>query len=603
MFAILKCGAGRESRNYAQYQTSIAPSGFPGGGGFSVLRFTLGCLFEEHDKWRAWWTKSNVNLDLCRYLGVNLRLYRHDTVDYVTVYSLCYPMLIGKLTYAQCHPSRLLLQKHKIIVPSKKTMPNLKKPYIKKRIKCPTQLVNKWFFQKDFSDVGLLMLYTSSCSLDNFYQSTHAKSDTVGIWCINTKIFQNPGWAEANTTGYLPNEQFKYWGTLNGSHPKPQSNELIPLTGIWNQAGQPDQNNTEAKRGNLLFHNYIHSSQKVWISNYKNTNTPPQQSEISELTQPLIVECRYNAYNDNGDGNIVYLTSTFKKQSWDPPERDPDLVFRNFPIWLILWGLLDWWKKLRPASQIELNYILTIRSNKFTPTMTEYVPINASFINGHGPWDTNIDLISPSTQKHWYPRIYFQEDAINKLALSGPATPKPNIEGWEAHMDYSFSFKWGGCPSPTQDIADPNSQPSYSVPDHILLKSQAANPKERTPANTVYAWDYKRDTVTERALKRYADDSDSLETLFPGTISPTKRRKSSTDPDHNQTQTKIEKILQETSRIFTQDAETKEKTETLNLQLLQQREYNKQLHQHILQLIQQLHKHQQTTQSYMAPIQ
>ena len=126
VFALIKCGAGRESRNYAQYQTSIAPPGFPAGGGFSVIKFTLGALFQEHDKWRGWWTKSNLNLDLCRYCYVKIKFYRHDIMDYVSVYSLCYPMLVGKLTYAQCHPSRLLLQKHKIVVPSKKTLPNLK---------------------------------------------------------------------------------------------------------------------------------------------------------------------------------------------------------------------------------------------------------------------------------------------------------------------------------------------------------------------------------------------------------------------------------------------------------------------------------------------
>lgn len=602
VFALIKCGAGRESRNYAQYQTSIAPPGFPAGGGFSVIKFTLGALFQEHDKWRGWWTKSNLNLDLCRYCYVKIKFYRHDIMDYVSVYSLCYPMLVGKLTYAQCHPSRLLLQKHKIVVPSKKTLPNLKKPYIMKIIKCPSQLINKWFFQKDFSDVGLLMLYTSSCSLDHYYQSTQAKSDTVGIYCLNVNIFQQSGWAEANTTGYLPNTQFTYWGTKNGHTTKPNPTELIPLTGITNTDGNPGNNSDISKRGNLLWHNYIHGSQNVWIS--KTTTLTTQPTDVTKLQLPLIVECRYNAYNDDGDGNIVYLVSTFKKQNWDPPTTDPDLVFSNFPIWLILWGILDWWQKLRPASQIGLNYILCIRSSKFSPTMNTYIPLNASFINGHGPWETDVDRLDNSTLSHWYPRINFQEQAINLLACSGPATPKPeNITGWEAKINYSFLFKWGGCPSSSQDIADPNSQPSYNVPDHLLLKSQAANPKSRTPANTVYAWDYKRDEVTEAALKRYTTDSDSLQSLFTDQPSPSKRRKLSTDPDHNQAQTEIEKILQKTSNIMSQTTETEKETQITQLQLLKQRELNRQLHRHILNLIQQLHKKQITTLSYMAPIQ
>lgn len=236
--------------------------------------------------------------------------------------------------------------------------------------------------------------------------------------------------------------------------------------------------------------------------------------------------------------------------------------------------------------------------------MNTYIPLNASFINGHGPWETDVDRLDNSTLSHWYPRIYFQEQAINLLACSGPATPKPeNITGWEAKINYSFLFKWGGCPSSSQDIADPNSQPSYNVPDHLLLKSQAANPKSRTPANTVYAWDYKRDEVTEAALKRYTTDSDSLQSLFTDQPSPSKRRKLSTDPDHNQAQTEIEKILQKTSNIMSQTTETEKETQITQLQLLKQRELNRQLHRHILNLIQQLHKKQITTLSYMAPIQ
>ncbi len=113
MFCLLACSKGRESHNFAQYQESFTPEHEPGGGGWGLYVFSLGALYQEHQKLRNIFTKSNVPYDLVRYRGVKLKFYRQPQVDYVVKYSLCYPMVDTLYTHAACHPQRLLSSNQK----------------------------------------------------------------------------------------------------------------------------------------------------------------------------------------------------------------------------------------------------------------------------------------------------------------------------------------------------------------------------------------------------------------------------------------------------------------------------------------------------------
>ncbi len=73
-------------------------------------------------------------------------------------------MVVDETTYMLTHPSILLLRKHRILIPSRKTKPN-GKGYKKIFIKPPRQLVNKWFFQKQFNDQGLFLLQIAAADL------------------------------------------------------------------------------------------------------------------------------------------------------------------------------------------------------------------------------------------------------------------------------------------------------------------------------------------------------------------------------------------------------------------------------------------------------
>lgn len=118
-FTLFYCTPGRISNNFPQYRDSITPPFAPGGGGWGIYVFNLGAMFDEFNRVRNWWTVSNVDLPLCRYLGCKLTLYRAEDVDYIFVYSRYYPMTDTEQKHADAQPSRLLLRKHKVIVQSR----------------------------------------------------------------------------------------------------------------------------------------------------------------------------------------------------------------------------------------------------------------------------------------------------------------------------------------------------------------------------------------------------------------------------------------------------------------------------------------------------
>nr|UGV36005.1 MAG: ORF1 [TTV-like mini virus] len=579
-FCIIQCSQGRQSNNYTLYQTTRAPHNYASGGGFSILKFTLDSLFEDLQKLRNYWTVTNENLDLCRYTGCKIDFFRHTDISYVCTYSLCEPMEVHKLSNMQTHPLRLLLEKNKIIVPSFKDAPHMKKTYIRKKIRPPKLLVNKWFFQRDFAPVGLLLLHTSCASLNHMYSAINTTNNTAGLYCINPDIFQKANFA--NATGYYPNSQIYYFGTENGSQ-TPQPNDLIPLTSIIRTPGKRGSQLSNATKGNIFWHQYLHDDRQVFYS----TKQSPSASEIKPLDKPIIYGCRYNAYDDFGTGNEIYVVNNLN-ESWDT--KTTDLSLNDYPIWLGLWGLVDWWKKIRPGYSLDSNYAIVIKTKHIYPQLKFYVPLDLTFIDNKGPWGTDVTDLSAAAQAHWYPRLLFQQETLNNIALTGPAVAKAEyIKDWDLHIRYSFYFRWGGCPSKLVQIENPKTQPKYDIPDKLLIQ-HIQDPKEQTPSKITYDWDIRRGDYTETAFKRITKDSEHLQLSSTG-----RKRKPATDPETHHHKTKIQKILQET-----QDSETEEESEETPVQQQLQRLRNKQrfLTRNILQLINQLYQKQQRILPY-----
>lgn len=104
MYCLFECNHKLLTRNYTQYMESISKEGIPSGGGFSINRFNLDCLYSEHEKARNVWTRGNKNLPLIRYTGCEFKIYRPIHTDAVVKFQNCFPMTATELTYLSTQP-------------------------------------------------------------------------------------------------------------------------------------------------------------------------------------------------------------------------------------------------------------------------------------------------------------------------------------------------------------------------------------------------------------------------------------------------------------------------------------------------------------------
>ncbi len=174
MLSLFACGPNRLNKEFSGYLNSFFPEHNQGGGGWSAYKFTLESLFEQRELLRNYWTASNVQLPLVRYLGCKFKFYRADEVDYVCHYNICLPMKVSVYDFTSAQPANMLMKRKKIIVPSKKTNPH-RKPYITKRIKCPELFQNKWYFQSDLYKTPFVTLITTACSLNRMSLNPRSK--------------------------------------------------------------------------------------------------------------------------------------------------------------------------------------------------------------------------------------------------------------------------------------------------------------------------------------------------------------------------------------------------------------------------------------------
>lgn len=114
---LIFCGENTTSQNYATHSDDLVAKG-PYGGGMTTTKFTLRILYDEHLRFMNFWTVSNEDLDLCRYLGVKLTFYRHPTVDFMVQIHTQPPFLDTELTGPSIHPGMMILNKKKYLYPA-----------------------------------------------------------------------------------------------------------------------------------------------------------------------------------------------------------------------------------------------------------------------------------------------------------------------------------------------------------------------------------------------------------------------------------------------------------------------------------------------------
>ena len=581
------------------YLESTVPHGWPGGGGFSISNFSLQMLYKENLITNNYWTVTNDNMPLIRYLGCTITIYSQPEIDFLFYYNNTFPMVANRLTYMSTQPHIMLQLKHINVIKCRKYTKQ-KRQRKKIYVRPPSQMLNRWYLQHDIANVPLLQTLATACSLDRKYLHANAESTTIGLYCINTEEIQNHFFSlQQGTQGYTPKDDELIFAAPHADPKKITQikiGDLIFLGQVYNNeegtqiksipTGKsfPDKLTTALTnagyQGNPFYKEWLHPDSVIvktrtqlaqLKTKYTDANTTLNPEDFS-LKSTYASEFRYNPFKDKGEGNKVYLVKILDRthsHNWDPP-IDEDIVWKNLPLWLLTWGYLDFQRKCGAQQQIDTNSCLVIETKYIEPQLTthRYVPIDYTFYNGTSPYT---DQLYPSDHLNWHPKVRYQVNTVNNIACTGPNTIKlPDNISCEAHIGYKFHFKVGGEPAPMTLLVDPQEQPAHTFPNNILQTTSLQNPT--TPIeHFLWKFDERRHELTKKATKRITSYQPTEKTVLsitePATTCPIASQK----------------------EIQTSDTSTSEEEEaSIETQLLQHRREQKLLRKRINQLLQRL---------------
>lgn len=437
-------------------------------------------------------------------------------------------------------------------------------------------------------------------SLDRYFAGSKSISTTIEFTSLNTNIFKFHNWKLNPTSGYYPKENTYLYALENG-HQNIENEKVVNLIylgqtkniGIGKTIKQTQTSGQQIKDtfskytqdsthwGNPFDPRYLTEEVPVYYStkspqqlliHYTTTsgtfteNTDIGHGIMTTFTEKLLVECRYNPYGDYTDNNIfLEQNNIVTPHEWSQP-TDPKLEGGPYPLWLSTWGFIDW-QKNRLGPSADLDYVFVMVTHHIKPPLPFYVPIDEDFQKGRSPFQPDNTKPTIEDQLHWQPKVRFQLRTINNIASCGPATVRlpPQISA-EAHADFTFHFKLGGCASPGQEIEDPTKQTQWPVPNNILQQPSLQSPS--MPLESfIYNFDKRRDYITKRATERLQSISPIKESLL-----------SITDRNF---------LHQETPQESSQSSEEETEKEALLRLINKQRTRQLKFKQRILQLIQQ----------------
>nr|UHK05807.1 MAG: ORF1 [Torque teno midi virus] len=493
--ALLWGSQGTQYLCYTSEQATFTRSRYPGGGVFSVNCYSLQYLY---DQWRLRnniWTASNEYTDLCRYLKVKFIFYRHRHIDFIVWYNRQPPFNITKLTYMNYHPYMLLQKKHKIIIPSIATQPK-GKPYRKKTIKPPKQMISKWFFQQQFTHYDLLQLSASAASLSYPRISCCDENRMLTLFCLNPVFFYNTDWAQTPTESsyYHPYNSIADYTFWSGSQTNPT--KYAPLSEYIDKKPQVETSHGKYHRSVDYTGGYFSPRVlKAWKVTLNNVEHKPLPIQLA----------RYNPAVDDGKGNKVWLATNITGH-YNEPIKTPDFIIQDQPLWLAFWGYYNFLKDSKGEGIFPV-HIFVVKSPYILTQQTEatepfYCFIDPEYIQGKDPYDSPLTYLEKNL---WYPTVYWQTKTINNICQSGPYVPKLNNQTastWELPIKYYFHFKWGGPQLTDKPVDDPSRKNKYDVPDTIKEAIQVSDPSKNLAATMFHEWDYRRGEITSTAIKR-----------------------------------------------------------------------------------------------------
>nr|UHK04217.1 MAG: ORF1 [Torque teno midi virus] len=590
--SIVKCKAkglgclvlGAEGRQFYcwtnEAATYVQPKA-PGGGGFGCEVITLEYLYKEYKAHNCIFTKTNHYKDLVRYTGCEITLYRHPYIDFMFAYSIQPPFNINQFTYPDIHPQNMLLRRHKKVILSRASKPNgpLK---VKIRIRPPKQLSTRWFFQKEFSEVPLVLLQASACDFDYPRIGCCNVSQLMTIFYLNPEFWGQGDWAQYRDHAYM--------NIATG----------VPLIGTYkNKQGQP---------ATITVGDYTSSPTPYYASiNYDlgwfdtrflNSYKIQKKGSQQEYGHLPLAAARYNPNEDTGEGNEVWLTSVVAGH-FNKPTKTPDFLIVGLPLWMAFYGFWNYLQYTTKAKDLFTTHMFVVRSpaiKKLSTTVTQdYYPfVDQDFMNGKLPYD---EYLSANEKTKWYPTAEKQVVTINSFVECGPYIPRLNNQKastWELNYKYKFFFKWGGPQTTDPPIDDPKLQPTYDVPSVLQKTVQIKNPKKQSAETILHEWDFRRGFVTQRALKRMSENFETDTDVQSDDSEPEKKKRkvSKALPNHQEQEEKIQSYLHS---LYESDS-SQEETEDLQKYIQQQHKQQHKLKRNILKLLTHLKQRQRCLQ-------
>nr|UHM26323.1 MAG: ORF1 [Torque teno midi virus] len=569
--ALLACGNGKQAYNYNQHTTEICMKNESYGGGFSITLFTLQYLYQQWLLFNNIWTRGNNGFDLVRYTGMTVYFFRSPFASYVVNYVIAPPFTVNRETYTNCNPFRMLLQKNKIIVPSLSRKPR-GKPWVKKKIRVPKLLMNKWYFQADFCDTPLVLFKAAMIGLSTPYLKYSNDNNCIGFYCLNPDIF--------NSAGYWAGTQYTTKLYLYVANKKPSDTQT--------QITVKQLKTVHYDNDSVFWWRYLNGDIPVSTSSSPNL-TSMSQEEFNKNIKPLTIEYRYQPNRDTGDGNIIFLESVVTPTIDIPSNKN--YKYENLPIWLLMFGWIDWCSKFFKGDNIHDNYSLCFRSKFFypidhkVPATTLLLPISSYFYKGQNEY--NYPLLNYERDK-WAPTIRHQLTLINDFCMCAPYSSLPSGKSADLAIKYKFYFKWGGTVVHSQTINDPENQPVYPMPTEDIQRIQVKDPSTQDSEAEFHKWHYRRGALTSTAIKRALKDSETEILSSTDSESETTKRRRLGEPDISHPKSSISTQVQQ---VFEEDTcpppqEEKEK-------LLQYKLRNQRLQQLIIRSLIKMEKKQQ----------
>ena len=589
----------------------------------TTTKFTLRILYDEHLRHLNYWTVSNEDLDLCRYLGGTFYAYRHPTVDFIVQIHTSPPFLDTPLTGPSIHPGMLMLTKNKILIPSLRTRPS-RKHKVKIRFRPPKLFQDKWYPQSELCDTTLLTVFATACDLQFPFGSPLTNNVCVNFQVLGSvykrhlsilpdKLLLYKTYYDANLYNNI--QLYQTFQTIAQIKPSAQDSDFSPTwqNCLNNVKLNPSGNNQSQCNdtwyyGKTYTNNIIQAAKKI-REKYLNATRlalPLLQTQGDELleyhtgiyssiflsagrtyfeTTGAYTDIIYNPLVDKGIGNKVWL-DPLSKEDAVLNRKQAKVLLEDIPIWAALFGYTEFAAKYTGDSAITANYRLTIRCPYTDPMLIDrnnedqgFVPYSKNFGNGKMPGgSSNVPL---TMRIKWYPILFHQLELMEELVQSGPFAYRGDEKTCVLAIKYNFRWKWGGNPVSHQIVRNPCKGGSGARREPRSI--QAVDPKYVTPTLSFHSWDFRRGLFGKASIERMSRES---ETNIYSTGPPRKRPKRDTDPyDSQQEEGSLSRHLQLQPWIHSsQEAQSEEETqvpENLQEQLLQQLREQQQLRQHL----------------------